>query len=1041
MIIFKIKGVVKEKETGLPLAGLFVKSYDKDLLFDDLLGSAVTNGEGKFDITVELSDFKEFFDVQPDIYFKVFGSDQITLIHSTKDAVRWNMAAMSEHEILISGKELNSHVQKIEQEVLLIGDNGKPQEEFSIGESLTIQIKGLRPAYAHTLTLAMEGKPLFASTLMTNRYGEIEPSVLWPQMGLDDPNSEARFTPEEAAKKWSGKSMTLEILAGKETIGRAAFRINDSLRTPVVISSEEDGRLLNSFEVGTRPLFLTLYNLPFAGEARIYMVPRQHNWNTGDAFQPVAFSNGKPAVREVSIREGGVQQTLEFAPAEFLIPGAYDFIIRPIRYGFEEDELHMVLPYDTIGSRRVTGVVIREPFWTAKPVLGGCVNKLPVSGHSIAGSPYFRYADTFTVGEDVWAGLDPGIVDPNNISKMCALYVIPSKDDAGWMNNSLNHLAVLGGNANTTKHKLQAGCMNANKILVWPNAMQPGEYDIVADFGNNTPDAMLFTQDNAYNTPLDIIDGYFVAGFRVVEDPGTMQNFANAGRWVYDQTVVAGMGLPGTETIQDENNSYHSSGMPILVNRQVRMKAHVYFPADMPGVTDPAQISAAQPNYPVIVIIHGNGHDYTTYDFLLEHFAKSGFIAASIDVRYFSGGSDVHGMSGLGRANMLFPHLTVLNTKFGVKAQNNIGIMGHSRGGEAVIKAARLNQQLGLGHNINAVISLAPTDQYGSETLGGAWSTPYFVLYGSRDGDINGGIWTSGYTVPMTGFALYDRANNSKKSMCFVYRATHNGFITDNHDAPWDGDIEANMEPPATQKAVTKAYMNAFFRWHLKNEAQWDGMFKGEWTPASVSSTGVKFYTQYHDTTVKTVDNFEGAVNWQASTIGGTVSHNGTLPANPDEGKMSAAIIAGLDPKSPHDTQGMKIRWNNIGDTLIFSIPAAHKDVSAYSVLSFRVTQKVDSADNPANQSQNFRVALKDGSNNERAVRVSPFYDIPFPDHRPNHSVSKSAMVTVRIPLKSYTIVCAGMVQVNLQDITTLTLQFSEKVTGEIEIDDLEFSN
>jgi hypothetical protein len=86
-------------------------------------------------------------------------------------------------------------------------------------------------------------------------------------------------------------------------------------------------------------------------------------------------------------------------------------------------------------------------------------------------------------------------------------------------------------------------------------------------------------------------------------------------------------------------------------------------------------------------------------------------------------------------------------------------------------------------------------------------------------------------------------------------------------------------------------------------------------------------------------------------------------------------------------------------------------------------------------------VALKDGANNERAVRVSPFYDIPYPEMHPNILRRKSAMNTVRIPLKSYTIVCAGQVQVNLQDVTTLTFLFSEKSTGEIEIDEVEFSN
>lgn len=1038
MITFRIKGKVREAETGSPLPGLFVKSYDKDLLFDDLLGSAITDDRGRFDIVCELSDFRDFFELRPDIYFKVFDSDQETLIHTTRDAVRWGQGRFSEHQIDIPWEKLR---QRAEPAMELIGDDGTARDEFGVGEALTVRARGLRPGRAHDLVLAADGRRLFTSTLMADRYGEIDSTVLWPQIGLDDPNSEERFTPEEADARWQGTALRLEVMTGEEPVLATEFTITDSLRAPVVIASEEDGRLLNGFEVGTQPLRLTLYRLPFSGEARIFMVPRQHDWRVGDAFEPVTLNNGEPAVREVELREG-VQQTIELARAEELSPGAYDFIVRPLRYGFEEDELLAVLRTDILGSRRFTGLVIREDFWRAKPVLGGCVNKIPISGRKVSGSPYFRYGDTFTIGEDVWAGLDPGIVDAGNIGKMCALYVIQSKDAAGWgADSSLSHLAVLGGNAATTKRKVQAGCMNANTTLVWPAANQLGEYDIVADFGNDTTDASLFVADHSYDTPLDIIDGYFVAGFRVVDDPGTMQDFAHAGNWNYDETDVAGLGLPGTVSVQDESSSYHSSTIPTLVARDLRLKAHVFFPADVAGVTNPDQISAAQADYPLIVIIHGNGHDYTTYDFLLERLAKNGFIAAAIDVRYFNGAADVHGMRGQGRAEALFPHLQVISNRFGAHVQNNIGIMGHSRGGDGVVKAARINQQQALGHNINAVIALAPTDQYGAEVLGGAWATPFFVLYGSRDGDIDGGIWTANYTVPQTGFAHYDRANGAAKSMCFVYRATHNGFITSNVDATWDGDVIANMEPVATQQAFTKAYMNAFYRWHLLNEPHWNGMFAGEWTPGSVSSTGAKSYIQYQDTTTDVVDEFEGPVNWQASTIGGTVGHAATLPVDPSEDKMSAAVIAGLDAKSPHDTQGLKVEWNNAGDKLEFSIPAPHKDVSAFSVLSFRVTQKVDSASNPANQVQNFRVGLLDGSAQERFIRVSPFYEIPFPDHRPNHSHTKSAMMTVRIPLKSYRIVCAGLAQVDLTDITKLTFLFSDKATGEIEIDDIEFSD
>jgi dienelactone hydrolase len=688
--------------------------------------------------------------------------------------------------------------------------------------------------------------------------------------------------------------------------------------------------------------------------------------------------------------------------------------------------------------------VIREAFWTGKPVLGGCVNKIPVSGRVVLGAPYFQYSDTFEVGENVYAALDPGIIDPGNVSKMCALYVVPSKNDAQWnADNSLNHLAILGGNGAVPKLKVQAGCVNANKVLVWPNANVIGEYDIVADFGNNVPDAAAFTTDAQYNTPLDVIDGYFVAGFRIVEDPGTLTDPGLfAGNWNYDPTVVSGLGLLGTVSVDDENSFYATPGAFSVLSRQVQLRANVFFPADAAGVTDPAQISATKPDYPLVVIVHGNGHNYTAYDFLLRHLAQNGFVAASIDNRYLLGGSPAHGMHGLGRANNFFRHLAVLKAKFGPKLQNNIGVMGHSRGGEGVVKIARLNQQLALGNNVNAVLSLAPTDQYGKEVLAGAFTKPFFVLYGSRDGDVAGwhpsALGIPGFDWRMTGFSLYDRAADAPKSMAFIYRATHNGFITTNSDNPGDTPLSE-----ATQQAITRAYTTAFFRQHLRSESKWNGMFTGEWKPASVAATGAELYLQHSTPGGKTVDNFEGAVaNWQTSTLGGAVSHGGSLPVDPEEGRLFDFPPGnpGLDNKSPHDSKGLKVRWDNAGDRLVWTIPPAHKDVTTFAILSLRVTQKEASASNPANQPQDLRVTLRDGANNQRAVRVGAFGVIPFPDQRSNTDLRKSAFTTIRIPLTAYTIVCAGQPKVALSDLVELALDFTQGAPGEIEVDEIEFT-
>ena len=85
------------------------------------------------------------------------------------------------------------------------------------------------------------------------------------------------------------------------------------------------------------------------------------------------------------------------------------------------------------------------------------------------------------------------------------------------------------------------------------------------------------------------------------------------------------------------------------------------------------------------------------------------------------------------RARAILHHL-------GVMASNNaapglfqghidltkIGIAGHSRGGEAVVRAARINTTETLGWNLKGGISIAPTDynHYGDPGI------PLVVIYG-----------------------------------------------------------------------------------------------------------------------------------------------------------------------------------------------------------------------------------------------------------------------------------------------------------------------
>jgi pimeloyl-ACP methyl ester carboxylesterase len=382
---------------------------------------------------------------------------------------------------------------------------------------------------------------------------------------------------------------------------------------------------------------------------------------------------------------------------------------------------------------------------------------------------------------------------------------------------------------------------------------------------------------------------------------------------------------------------------------------------------------------------------------------------------------EIHGLAPRGRADVIAQHLQVLQNKFGARISNSIGLIGHSRGGEAVVRVAATS-----GSPIKAIISLAPTDYYEVEKV--SKNIPYFVLYGSRDGDVDGSLLPNREHNPNPpvpggsgGFSLYDRSvNSSVKSMSFVYGATHNGFVTFNND------FAASAIPDRIQHSITRAYMHAFLRQHLLGEQIWKGYFTGEFIPPSTGYTEI--YQQYREMiggNFKIVDDFENSPHdWTQSSSAQAVNHSRAGTG------LAEDSLHTLDNNSPHETSGLQIIDWNAGDRLTFAVLPVGFDVRPWTHLSFRVAQVVGKINSTVDT---MKVALVDAGTQRHEVVVNK--KVPDPDPRVDDpSLTKSALMTIRLPLADYAN------NVDLSKVASVQFVFPPTGAGNIQIDDLEFT-
>lgn len=300
--------------------------------------------------------------------------------------------------------------------------------------------------------------------------------------------------------------------------------------------------------------------------------------------------------------------------------------------------------------------------------------------------------------------------------------------------------------------------------------------------------------------------------------------------------------------------------------------------------------------FPLVLIVHGNHgmHDYSDpgYAYLGELLASRGFITVSVDENFFNGGFTggipSKKSENAARGWFMLQHVktwetfnqTEGNLFFDKVDMDNIALIGHSRGGDAVALAAAQNRlprftddanlELGFNFNIKTVIAIAPVDgQYrlSSKPLP-LENVNYFSIQGSHDADMN----------CFHGNRQYQRVrftdlNRWCKATLLIYRANHGQFNTvwGNTDfsppAAWFLNLKPLL-PMEDQLQISKLYISAFLQATLMDKKEYLPMFRNHrtiahWLPKTL------YVSRYEDSSFRKVTDFEEDINPLTASLAG----------------------------------------------------------------------------------------------------------------------------------------------------------------------------
>lgn len=372
---------------------------------------------------------------------------------------------------------------------------------------------------------------------------------------------------------------------------------------------------------------------------------------------------------------------------------------------------------------------------------------------------------------------------------------------------------------------------------------------------------------------------------------------------------------------------------------------------------------------------------------------------------------------------------------------SNIGVMGHSRGGEGATAAVTLNQALPSPWAIKSVLPLAPVD-FGRMTVA---DIPMQVILPYCDGDVS-----NQQGQHMIDDSRYAFGDNVLRSAVWVMGANHNFFNTRwtpskypySTSDDWSNstsrrnDTVCGTDPSVAatsirltddqQYEVGTAWMAGWFRMTMGAENQFLPFFDGSGaTPTVLNGPDVRSFSTAPASQRNTITTFE--------ETGSLIRSYGTATATPCASltgrtvPVSTAYCATTTPSSasPHWTPASfggnvpatpmtRMLWTSETGEVRVTVPAGKRDQSRFDRLSVKVA-----ADETVTEGTDLTLTVKDGGGNSFSSLVSqlnPFAVTRFPTSAGSTTLKKVVLSQVNVPVA--TLADAGVVVSDIREVS-----------------------